>query len=615
MSDELLPYYSRELTYIREFAAEFARAHPAVAERLGLSKNADECKDPHVERMIESFAYLTGRIRRKLDDDFPELVNGVMGVLYPHYLAPIPSMAIAQITLDRKQAELTSGYTVEAGAPIEAPLTSGPHAGQACRFRTSYPVTAWPIEVASAKLGGLPFSAASAEGPPQPIACLQIELRAFSPEMPLSKLELPALRFYLNGQNQQTFPLYELILNNTVEVVIKTAPTEAPTVLGRAALKEVGLDAHEALMPYTPRSFPGYRLLSEYFAFPRKFLVFEINLGKSALRRAGRQAQLWLYLDRTNPDLEKTVTADTFRLGCTPIVNLFQRQADAVELDETRTEYRIEPDRRRRMAHEVYSVDKVMVSSKGQRPVEYSPFYSFDHATDRSQPAGFWYARRRPPRRNNGQIDRGTEVYLTLVDLNFNPFVPADRTMLAEITCTNRDLPQQLPWGGGQPRLIPVAGGPIAVECLTQPTATERTDVGRGAMWRLVSHLTLNHLSITGGAHAAEALREILRLYNFTGSPEADAKIAAVLDVNSRLVTSRAGGVGAGGICRGVQVTIRFDEDRFSDRGLFLFATVLEQFLALYCSVNSFSQLVATTNQREGILKRWPPRAGEQVLL
>ncbi|HEY8746368.1 MAG TPA: type VI secretion system baseplate subunit TssF [Tepidisphaeraceae bacterium] len=614
MSDELLPYYSRELTYIRELAGEFARANPAVAERLGVSQQADEAKDPHIERLIEAFAYLSGRIRRKLDDDFPELVSGMLSVLYPHLITPIPSMAVAQVKLQRAQAELTAGFTVPSGAEIETPVVSGPHAGETCRFRTAYPLTIWPIEVAAAKLGALPFSTDS-ELPSQAIAALTFELRCLGPEVAFSKMKIPVLRFYLSGQDQHTFPLYELILNNTVDIVLKgTEKTARRITLGRAAINPAGFSAGESLLPYGAQSFDGYRLLSEYFAFPRKFLFIDIALPPDALNEIGNRLELHLFVNRTLPDLEKVVSADTFRLGCTPIINLFKKQADAVELDETRTEYRIEPDRRRRLAHEIYSVDRVMVAARGTRPVESKPFYSLMRRAGEGDEKVFWYARRRPPRRTIGQQDRGTDLYLTLVDLDFARLPISDRTVIAEVTCLNRDLPQHLPRGGRNPLLTLVSGGPVELECLTPPTPTIRAALERGAMWRLVSQLNLNYLSITGGAQAAETLREMLRLYNFGESADASAKIGSILEVNSQLVTRRAGLASAGGVARGMEVKIRFDEDRFADRGLYLFASVLERFIALYCSINSFSQLVAMTKQRDGVLKRWPPRAGEQVL-
>jgi type VI secretion system protein ImpG len=616
MSDLLLPYYRRELTHIRELAAEFARANPQVAERLGLPEHPDTARDPHVELLIESFAYLTGRIRRKLDDEFPELVQGMLGVLYPHLTAPIPSMAIAQIRMQQAQAGLTAGFVVPRGSEIETQVTSGRYAGQTCQYRTAYELTVLPLEVASARLG--PLSGSRAADPTvQAAASLSIELKCVSPEVKFSQLDFPVLRFHLSGQDQHTLPLYELIFNNAVDGVLEGTDKPVTRVaLGRSPVRPVGFEAAEAVLPYGSQSFSGYRLLSEYFTFHRKFLFFDVPLPIGALKGMGNRVFLHLFVNRASPELERVVGADTLRLGCTPIVNLFSKAADAVELDETRTEYRVDADRGpRRAAHEIYSVDRVMVAERGSRAVECRPFYSLTGRGADADKQIFWHARRRLPRRSTDPLDRGTDVYLTLVDLDYSSVAVADRTLSAQVTCLNRDLPQHLPRGGGQPKLTLVSGGPVELECVTQPTATVRANLRRGSMWRLMSQLNLNHLSISGGTQGAQTLREMLRLYNLAESVDAEAKIDGIVEVSSRVVTRRAGGVSSGGVARGVEVNIRFDEDRFADRGLFLFAGVLERFIALYCSINSFTQLMVTTKQRDGVLKKWPPRAGEQVLL
>jgi type VI secretion system protein ImpG len=611
MSDKLLTCYNRELAYIRSLAAEFARAHPATAQRLGIT--AEQARDPHVERLIEAFAYLTGRIRRKLDDDFPEVINGLMGVLYPHYQAPIPSMAIVQMTTSSKQADSAEGIAIPAGAEIEAPIATAGMAGEKCLFRTCYPVTVWPIEVSAARLGALPPTSAALRAA-HATAALQLTLRCLSKEVTFGKLALRTLRFFLNGQDPHTRQLYELIFNNSVEVILKRSSNDPdPVRLGKPALREVGFGRNEGLLPYPSRTFPGYRLLTDYFVFPQKFMFFEIELNEGQLDQAGGQIELLIGLNRTAAELEKAVSAASVRLGCTPIVNLFRKRADHIELDETKTEYRIVADRRRPLAHEVYSIDQVMVMHPGGKPMPCRPFYSYNHRTPADGAELFWHSRRRPPR-TGADTDGGTEVYLSLTDLGFEPASPGGRTMAVDATCLNRDLPQSLPWGGGQPRMTLAAGGPVNLECLTQPTPTLRPAGERGAMWKLISHLSLNQLSLEG-PEAAEALREMLRLYDFADSADSRSRIDGILDLTSRRITGRAGGLAAGGVCRGVEVAMRFDEERFFDRGLFLFASVLDRFFGMYCSVNSFVQLVATTKQREGVFRKFARRTGEHVLL
>ncbi|MBI4586182.1 MAG: type VI secretion system baseplate subunit TssF [Planctomycetes bacterium] len=610
MSDELLPYYNKELAFIRKLGAEFAENHPEVAAALRIGPDA--CEDPHVERMIMAFAYLAARIRHKLDDDFPEITSSLLGVLYPHYLAPVPSMAIAEFQLDRGQGSLVEGYPVGRHQTIE----TEPVDGEPCRFRTCFPVAVWPIEVVSARLGVPPPTLALKID--EAAAVLRLEMKCFARDMTFAKLKLPKLRFYLNGQAQHVFALYELIFNNTLEVTLANSEKDPrPVRLGRGAVRTVGFEAEEGLLSYTPRSFLGYRLLTEFFTFPQKFCFFDIaDLTPHKLSQLGNKIEICFYLGRLPGDLERNVTADTFKLGCAPMVNLFAQRAEPIRLTHTESEYRVVPDARRPLATEVYSIDRVAGTSPAGEETEYQPFYSFKHSLDHQKPQTFWYATRRPSQRLRGPTDHGTEMFLSLVDPGFNPEAPANWVVNVETTCLNRDLPKRLPFGGGQPNLQLAEGGPFSrIQCLTPPTPTLRPPLGNGALWRLISHLSLNHLSIADPEDKPDALREILKLYDFRDSPETRSKIDGVLKVATRRAIARVSGGGLNGFCRGIEVSIEFDEERFSDHGLFLFASVLERFLGLYCSINSFTQLSVKTKQRREVLRQWLPRASEKVLL
>jgi type VI secretion system protein ImpG len=612
MSDELLPYYNRELSYVRRLAAGFAEANPKIAGRLRLGPDSSE--DPHVERLIEAFAYLGARTRYKLDDDFPELTDAVLGVLYPHYLAPVPSMAVVQFGLDPGQAELTAGYTVPKGATVE----TEPVPGEPCRFRTCYPVTLWPVDVAAAGVSRPPFAAPAAPAAARAAAMVRLVLRCRSPQVRFADMDPGSLRVFLKGQAQHVYALYELIFNNTLEVALAGSPREEdPVLLDKSCLRPVGFGPGEGMLPYSARSFLGYRLLTEFFTFPEKFLFFDLSgLGRDVLARFGNQLEVYLFLSRGSADLERNVSADTFRLGCTPVVNLFPQRAEPFELTHADWEYRVVPDARRPRAVEVYSLDRVAATAPDGGVAEFVPFYSVRHGGDRTADQRYWYATRRPAGQAEGEVDHGTEVYLSLVDLGFKPSAPAGWTLDVETTCLNRDLPHRLPFGGDQPRLQLAEGGPVTrLVCLTHPTPTLRPPRRHGALWKLVSHLTLNHLSITDRGEGAAALREILTLYDLTDSPETRSLIEGVLAISSRRVVGRVGGEVAGGLCKGVEVAVHFDPERFAGSGLFLFASVLERFLGLYCTINSFTRMVATVKGREGELRRWPPRAGEKVLV
>jgi len=520
-----------------------------------------------------------------------------------------------RFVLDPGQSDLVAGYTI----PSETALETEPIDGEPCRFRTCYPTVLWPIEVKAASLAGRPFAAPATKHTSRSVAALRLQLQCLGDDMTFSKLSLDSLRFFLRGQSQHVFALYELIFNNTLGVALATSPDDRnPVVLGPQCIRPVGFDRDEGMLPWPSRSFLGYRLLSEYFAFPHKFLFFDLTgLDKQVLRKAGNHLEAYLYLNRSSVDLEQNVAESTFQLGCTPIINLFKQRAEPIALSHTQTEYRVVPDARRPLANEVYSIDRVTATSPDNEQVEYEPFYSFKHASDRLAQKTFWYAERRPAERCGGELDQGTEVYLSLVDLGFEASAPGDWTLDVETTCLNRDLPYRLSWRQGQSGLRLTTGAPVSrIESVSGgPTRTLRPALKRGAAWRLISHLSLNHLSLTDEKEGADALREILTLYDFADSGETRAMIEGILSVRSRRVVGRVAGDLRGGFCRGVEVTLHFDEDRFAGSGLFLFASVLERFLGLYCSVNSFSKLIATTNKREGELRRWPPRAAETVLL
>ena len=302
-------------------------------------------------------------------------------------------------------------------------------------------------------------------------------------------------------------------------------------------------------------------------------------------------------------------------MGCTPIVNLFSRLADPVYLSQQKYEYQIIPDVHRQSTTEIYSVDEVVTSDPRTNTTrEFSPFYSLKHAYGEQMEKAFWYPVRRPSQRPD---DQGTEIFMSLVDINFNPQAPAVEVLNVKTTCTNRDLPARLPFGGKEGD-FEVEGTALLsrVRCLTKPSETTRPPQRRSAQWRLISHLNLNYLSLVSGENGTpEALQEILHLYNFNDSSVTRKQILGITGIESRKAVRQIGGRVGTGFVRGIETTLTFDEEQFVGSGMFLFACVLERFLGLYASVNSFNQVAIRSEQREERIKLFPPRAGEQNLL
>jgi type VI secretion system protein ImpG len=621
MNETLFPYYERELLFIRQLMQEFSRKHPQAAGRILLEPNRSA--DPHVERLLESFAIVAGRVQQKLDDEFPEISTAFLEAIYPHYLAPIPSMGILQFEMDPARVQLPAGFLIGR----HGSLRTDPVDGLPCKYRTAYPVTLWPIRVANAIFQAPPFPRGLT--PPDGAgAALRLEFECAGP-MKFAELELERLRLYLHAEVQVVPPLYELLFNHALEVVFR--PNEGDkgrvpfSMSPRACLAPVGFDLEDGLLPYGSASRLAYRLLTELFVFPSKFWFVDLA-GWGRVCRGGwqRKCEVVIFFDRTAPLLEKSIDAGTFRLGCTPVVNLFKQAAEPIPLNTPRLGQRVMPDATQPRGLEVYSVDSVRSTNPADNTsVEYPPFFSIRHprraeaAVTRERQQLYWYTTRTP---SLAEKDQGTFVDLHLVDLDFWPQVPSAAALEVATTCTNRDLPGELRMAGTAVHFDLEAAAPLAaIHCLRPLTPALRPKPRRGRDWHLLSHFSPNYLSLASEGKGREALQEMLSLYDFSDPEAGQQQLAAVTrqfiegitNVQSRRVIGRPSREGLSSFCRGLEVLIELDEDKYPGVGVFLFASVLELFLARYVSNNSFVQVAAKRTAQESAFKHWPPRPGD----
>lgn len=612
MRDDLLFYYERELTFLRHMGADFAEKYPKVAGRLLLEPG--KCEDPHVERLLEAFSFLSARVHLKLDDEFPEIVQALLSVLYPQYLSPVPSMSVVQFHLDKEQGKLTSGLRL----PRQTPLFSAPVNGMPCHFRTSYETTLWPLEVTAATWKtpdslGLPGRVPNLSG------AISVRLTCF-PDVSFQQLDLRNLRFFLRGQGSLVNTLLELLCSSCLQVILRDLdPVSRKSIaLGPESLRQIGFAPDEAVLPYPRRSFVGYRLLQEYFSFPEKFFFIELSgFEKAAAAKFSSSMEiLFLISEFERGDrrqmVELGISPSTFALGCTPVVNLFPLVAEPIQLHQKTYEYRIVPDARREPYLEVHSVDEVTgFSSETGESVEFRPLYSFRHANSRETAHSFWHTTRRPSTwRPNGASD----IFLTLVDLGGRMKTPDSDTVTLRLTCTNGDLPSRLPFGNEDGDFQLESGGPVSkIVSLIKPTEPLRPPADHALLWRLVSQLSLNYLSLSSGG--LEAFREILRLHNFSGSISSERQIQGILDVRTSPHFTRLVSENGISFVRGLRVELDLDEENFVGAGVYTFSALLDVFLGLYSSMNSFSQLLVRTRQRKVPLKLWPPRSGQKPIL
>ena len=612
MRDELLLYYERELTWLRQMGTLFSEKYPKIASRLAIEPG--KCEDPHVERLLEAFSFLAARVHLKVDDEFPEITQSLLGIVYPHFIRPIPSMSIVEFQVDVEQGKLTSGLKI----PRETLLYSRPVGGVPCKFRTSYDTTLYPVNVTNAQWIS-PDRLRPTVRAADAAHALRVEFSSPA-DTPFLKLDLDSLRFHLFGEGSLVHILYEILCSKLTFIVLRDPanPRLPPVVLPPSSLRPVGFGDDEGMLPYPRRSFTGYRLLQEYFAMPEKFFFVEIAGLKEAWGSGFKNTAELVFLFSNVGDedrrqrLEIGITPKTFRLGCTPVINLFPQTAEPLRMDQRKYEYPIVPDLRRPTATEVFSIDSVSsIDSVTRETVTYRPFYSYRHQGDQRNVECFWTATSRPSVRVN---DDALDVYLTLVDRSMGPVRPDADTVTVRTTCSNRNLPARLPFGNESGDFELETNAPIKrIVALRKPTEPLRPYTDRASLWQLISHLSLNYLSLV--SEGREALQQVLRLYDFANSQPTQKMIEGIAAVNSKPHFARLISENGISFVRGTRVELDLDLQQFVGGGAYLFAAVLEQFLARYVSLNSFSQLIATVNQGKEVLHEWPPRAGQTILM
>jgi len=575
-------YYQDELSYLRELGKEFALANPEAAHFVG-----EASSDPEVERLLEGFSFLTARIRQKLDDEIPELTHALIEMLWPHYLRPIPSMTVLQF-----EALPQAAKTVRS-IPRGTEVQSVPVDGTPCKFRTAYDVTLqpWTLESLSARTDAQP--------------ALKLRFR-MAEGVSLKKLGVSDLRLHLAGETAVSRALYLCLCRYLKRITVQPAVGGSATAIDGATVRPAGFASDQPLLPYPVASFSGFRFLQEYFAFPSKFMFVDV-VGLRGLQALGDAAAFDLTFELT--DLPRTmppVSASNVLLHCSPAVNLFSHEADPIRMDHERVEYRLRPSGSTTDHFEVYTIDKVSGIAAGTAAVqEYHPFLRF--ARRSGQEARLYRHRLQP-----SVVDDQVDVLINLLHPSSEGGVPDVETLSIELTCTNRMLPSRLMIGDVA---TSAPGSPTFAKFrnITRPTASIPPTLGSDLHWRLLSHLTLNYLSLVD----LETLRRLLGLYHFRARADKQSENALrqLLQGLKGVKSTPAMRLFQGTPIRGLHVEIDVDEEGLGGEGeTYLLGTVLSEFFAQYVSLNAFCRLTLN-GTKYGEIYQWPSRMGDRILL
>lgn len=604
MIDDLIEYYQRELSFLRNNAGAFADAHPKIASRLRLTRESLE--DPHVGRLIEAVALLNARLRHKIDDEYPELSDALLLTLYPRLIAPLPSLMIARL---EPGADLDKPAVVPAGTVIQTEQIEG----RSCSYRLCGDTRLLPIRLTDAAMSGPPFDVpplgmGSARG------LLRLKFETTKPDIDLAKLEIDRLRLFIKSDARRAQILLEQLGATLIGVGIAADTADSRAVrAGAETVRLLGLAEDELVVPQTPTGRGAYALLQEHFAYPQKHRFVEITgLDRRLLDLSGNRFELLLFFDRLSPELERVVRADDFELFAAPAINLFEMEAEPIHLDRASVDYRIVPSALREDTLEVQSVQGVTLQLASGERIPVPSLYSVDRGSQRL--GGYFHA---VSRRSSFSTGGGDDVFLTIADLEGALLQDDSVVINTRILATNRDLPARLPFGGGRPALsvVGTVNGLAGVSALTKPTPTRRPGRRRALNWKLIGQLSLNYLSLVGGGAGAGALREALALYDLDDSAESLHLRERLVGVTAAPGVARLRLKGHTAVCSGIDVALEIDDDRLSGSGAFLMCAVIERFLAGACALNSFVRVSARLRQETETWKAWPARIGDRPLI
>jgi type VI secretion system protein ImpG len=510
-------------------------------------------------------------------------------------MRPLPSCAIVQFEPDPSKGNLAGGYPL----PRDTPLFVTTSKGESIHFRTSAAVRLWPVEINEALLLGSD-EAQALTGVPQARSALRLSLNCLG-ESQWSELSIQHLRIHLAASPVINACLYDLLGAHTVKVLAGPAGS-VPSVL--AGLPEiVGFASDEVLLPDEDGVHPGMRLLAEYFAFPDKFNFFDLPLAGAS----SDSQTLFLYIVFDRPPTSRMhLQASDIALGCAPVINLFPRTSEPLRPDGTRSEYRLVADSHRENSVEIHSIRAVRATTR-QGVQRVPAYYGSQHGGGDKQ--CYWHARRVSGMTPNRL---GTDVLMSLVDTRLDPLSEAvEYSLTAELLCTNRHLAQSLaagtPLGFERP-------GPVAWARLRNPPSPQSLPRLEGeSRWRLVSQLTLNHLSLVEGPQALDALKEILQLHNLRDEASALRQIEGLLSLGCERVIGHVGEDAWRGWRNGLEVSLQLDSQHFVGSSAVLFSGVLAQFFSLYATANRFVRTVLVQSDKE--VKTWQPQAGMPLSL
>jgi len=584
LQDDLVDYYRREISYLRESGDHFAQRYPKVAQRLSFS--GSESKDPHTERLLESFAFLTARVQREIDREFPLAAMAVLDNICPNLTQPTPSMGVVHMKLDATQGKVMAGLKV----PRETMLQATASSGHTCRFQTSWDAELWPLSIVDTALED------------NRILCLNFATHA---GVDVAELHIESLRLHLSGDFMTTMPLHDLLAANLERIEITDPKGKRLSEIPLKQLVEVGFAPEDQVLPSIGNIHPAYNLLQEYFSFPAKFLFFDLKGLAGRLGQGGGFTIKFAF--KSAAKVLASVNKNTFKMGCVPIINLFPKTSEPITFERRDHEYLLVPDHHKETSHEIHAIEAVIASDpEAEQPQTVSNLFAAERFTDGGQEM-YWTTRREQSLRPGMS---GSDVFISFVDRTNIKKTPSEPVLFAKLMCTNRRMAELVPTGA---RMIGESiSSSVQVNNLYEPVSQRDALTSSKSVFSLIEILRLNHHSLIEDDRGAEKLRELLFLFAGEASKN-QIQVRGIKSLRAKSSIARIGRDTWRGHCVGNDIWLDLDEEAFVGGSTLVFAGVLARFFALYTTANSYTRLGLMRNGE--VRRRWSPMAGWQCLI
>lgn len=594
----LLNHYQRELQYLIREGNRFAKRYPKIASRLEL--DSDGSRDPHVERLIESFAFLAGRLQHTIDDEYSSVSSALQEVIYPQFRSPIPSMAIAQFCVDAERANEADGFTLAKNTTLYSDVD-----GIECQFQTCYPVTLWPIEINNISLDTIEkYDYLNLNQ--NALAALRISLNF--PSTPFSELNMQSLRFFINADLVLASELYLSLFYHAVQcALIGDDPAKAVLLNANNTIKPVGFEPDEKVLPCPNHAYQGFNLITEFFQTRHKFAFFDV----CQLDHIKTETKLDIVFLLNYRPKRLQLTSDCIALGCTPAINLFEKTTDPVPYRHTQSEFLLTPDKHNEQSNEIHTIQELYGITSDNKTIPIAPLYSASHMQDRSEQHTYWLAKRDY---STAEDIPGTECFVSFLSINNEELHPNFESFYAKALCTNRHVAQRMPENA--PFFIDQDVPVTQIRSIRRPTLQTQPPLKGQQQWQFISALSFHHLNLLNNPEGVEILRDILRTVSFSEEDSTLRTILAIRKIETKPLVRRMTLDDAWkGFIKGVQITLIFDRAYLEGKNPFVFGAVLNRFFAQLVPINVFSEVIIKETIAEGIYKQWTPRAGNQVII